>query len=199
MYLKQKCWTEPFHQEEKWKTGTSLHIPQRRFSLTCWMYFYIKTENSSFPVLAQSIRELCQSKFFLISISLIYSSQRKMHEPLGNKLFYQMSWNCCSGNQETYCFKTNVPLRYFNVYAACWIRSLPLFRSGRVGGNGGLPLVQTEISQQLLDGLPWNLVQAVMVPRRWILLTLVIPWLFLSATMMLRSWRGQAPFRKHDR
>lgn len=42
-----------------------LHIPQRPFNLTCWVnvYFYITTENSSFPVLAQSIRELWYSKF----------------------------------------------------------------------------------------------------------------------------------------
>ncbi len=32
--------------------------------------------------------------------------------------------------------------------------------------------------QQLLDGLPWHFVQTFMVPKGWILLTLVIPWLF---------------------
>ncbi len=32
-------------------------------------------------------------------------------------------------------------------------------------------LVQTEISQQLLDGLSWNLIQTFMVSRGWILLT----------------------------
>ncbi len=36
-------------------------------------------------------------------------------------------------------------------------------------------LVQTEISQQLQNGLPLNFVQTFMVPRGWIFLTLVIP------------------------
>lgn len=34
---------------------------------------------------------------------------------------------------------------------------------------------QTELSQQLLNGLPWNSVQMFMIPRRGILLILVIP------------------------
>ncbi len=40
-------------------------------------------------------------------------------------------------------------------------------------------LVQTETSLQLLDGLSWNFVQTFMFARGWILMTLVIPWLFL--------------------
>ncbi len=43
-----------------------------------------------------------------------------------------------------------------------------------------ISLVQTEICQQLLDGLLWDLVQTFMVPRGWILMTLVITWLFLQ-------------------
>ncbi len=39
-------------------------------------------------------------------------------------------------------------------------------------------LVQTEISRQLFDGLAQNLVQTFLVPRWWILMNLVIPWLF---------------------
>lgn len=41
-------------------------------------------------------------------------------------------------------------------------------------------LGQTEIFHQLWDGLPWNFVQTFMVPKVWMLLTLVIPWLFLQ-------------------
>ncbi len=37
-----------------------------------------------------------------------------------------------------------------------------------------------EISQQLLDGLPWYFVQTFMVPRGWIPIALVIPWLLLE-------------------
>ncbi len=37
-----------------------------------------------------------------------------------------------------------------------------------------------ETSQQVLDGLPWNFVQTFMVTRRWTLMTLVMPWLFLQ-------------------
>lgn len=55
--------------------------------LVVCVHFYTQTENSSFPVLVQSIRGVVSQQVFLISISLIYSSQRKMHEPLGNKLF----------------------------------------------------------------------------------------------------------------
>lgn len=42
-------------------------------------------------------------------------------------------------------------------------------------------LVKTEISHQLLDGSWWNLGQRFIVPRGWIPLTLVIPWLFTLA------------------
>ncbi len=40
-------------------------------------------------------------------------------------------------------------------------------------------LIWTEISQQLFDLFRWNLVQTILMSRGWILLTLVIPWLFL--------------------
>lgn len=40
-------------------------------------------------------------------------------------------------------------------------------------------LVQTEIFRQQLDKLPWNFVQTSIVPRVWILPTLVIPLLLL--------------------
>ncbi len=43
-------------------------------------------------------------------------------------------------------------------------------------------LVQTEISQQLLDGLPWNLMHTFMFPRGWSLLTQV-PYSISNATM----------------
>lgn len=60
---------EQFHLEWKWKKkpknlGTSLHIPWMQFNLTCLsVYFTLKTEKGSFPVLYHSIRELCHSKF----------------------------------------------------------------------------------------------------------------------------------------
>ncbi len=38
--------------------------------------------------------------------------------------------------------------------------------------------VQTEISQQLLDGLPWTVVEISIAPRGWVLVTLMIPWPF---------------------
>lgn len=62
----KKCRSEQFNREEKWKTGTSLRlcIFHRGSSIMLGdVYFYIKSENSFFPVLAQSIRELCHSKF----------------------------------------------------------------------------------------------------------------------------------------
>lgn len=34
------------------------------------------------------------------------------------------------------------------------------------------PFTSTELSQQPLDGLPWNLVQTFMVPKGWIVITL---------------------------
>ncbi len=40
-------------------------------------------------------------------------------------------------------------------------------------------LVQTEISHQLQDELPWNLLQIFKVPTGLIIMTSVIPWLFL--------------------
>lgn len=50
----------------------------------------------------------------------------------------------------------------------------------------GPPLwVQTETYQQLLDGLPWHFVQIFVVIWGWRLLTLVIPWLYSSATMRI--------------
>ncbi len=39
-------------------------------------------------------------------------------------------------------------------------------------------LVQTKISQQLADGLPWNFVQRFIILTGWILLTLLILWPF---------------------
>ncbi len=42
-----------------------------------------------------------------------------------------------------------------------------------------ITLVQTEISQQLLDVLPWNLGQTFTVPRKLILVILVSPWLLI--------------------
>lgn len=43
-------------------------------------------------------------------------------------------------------------------------------------------LVLTEIYQQLLDGLPWNVARTLAVPREWIRMTLRIPF-FSSATI----------------
>ncbi len=40
-------------------------------------------------------------------------------------------------------------------------------------------LFQTDISQQLSDGLPWNFLETFIVPRGWILMTLVNACLFL--------------------
>lgn len=43
----------------------------------------------------------------------------------------------------------------------------------------GRQLVKIEIPRQILEGLSWNFVRTFTVLRRWILLTLTIPWLSL--------------------
>lgn len=43
------------------------------------------------------------------------------------------------------------------------------------GNVGSALLIQTEIFQQLFNGVPWKFVQMFIVPTRWILMTLVIP------------------------
>ena len=44
-------------------------------------------------------------------------------------------------------------------------------------------LVENEMKSQHLDGLPWNYIKTAMVPRAWLPLILVIPWLFSSSTV----------------
>ncbi len=40
-------------------------------------------------------------------------------------------------------------------------------------------VVLGEISQQLFDGFPWSVVPIFISPQGWILITLLIPWLFI--------------------
>lgn len=62
--LSSFIWNGNEKKNNNQKTGTSLHIPQRQFNLTCLnVYFFMETEKGSFPVLYHSIRELCHSKF----------------------------------------------------------------------------------------------------------------------------------------
>ena len=50
-------------------------------------------------------------------------------------------------------------------------------------------LVQTKISQQVFDGLSWNFKQTFMVPRGRIILTSMMPWLFLSHHQRVNALR----------
>lgn len=91
-------------------------------------------------------------------------------------IVYASNWSC---RCRFYPISTCMPLTMWILHGSKKSVFLFLFLSFFSVFYCFSPLVQTEISQQLLNGFPWNFMNAFTVGRGCNPLTLQIPWLFL--------------------